>query len=198
MKTLLTSLILIFALTPLSKASSAYPGVVEQALPSLPVDTRCSLSIGTPVIDYGSQSRWQLQDTTNSNEVTPGKRTLMLSVTCPYTQTMRLALHGDRSANGTLRYGAQGHVNIRLLEAQLDGQTVQVVTLTPGNSINDTPSDIIQLRPGDSFAAVRNGHLAKGKSFTARLEIEPVLTDSAARVSAHQTNESNLTLELLN
>lgn len=165
-------------------------------MPSLlPIDEHCSISTGTPVIDYGIQSRWQLQDASNSQMLTPGKRVLMLNIVCPYTQEMRLVLRGDRTANGSLRYGERGSVNIRVLDAQVDDQTVQVTPTMPDGAINGAASSSLKLRAGNYFAATRNNQLVKGKTFNARIEIEPILPESAARVSALERNESRLTIE---
>lgn len=165
--------------------------------PSLPGDTRCSLSASSPVIDYGTQSRWQLQDATANQGVTPGKRTLTVNITCPFSQTMRLALRGERSQDGELRYGDKGSISARVLDGQLDGHNVSLVTTTPSGIINGSPVSALHLQPDGSFAAAKNGQLAKGKSFSLRMQLEPVMPESAARVASRQVSESNLTLELI-
>lgn len=156
----------------------------------LPVDSRCTLSVSASVIDYGNQSRWQLQDAA-SGQVTPGKRTLMLSVVCPYTQPFKLALRSD------LRYGAQGKINVSLSQAQLDGQSIQLASTTMNGILDGSPDESLRLQSGSRFAAVQNGRLATGKSLTLRMEIEPLLAESDTHVSAHQSNEATLTLELI-
>ncbi|AHG19499.2 hypothetical protein Z042_07640 [Chania multitudinisentens RB-25] len=179
------------ALTSFSAgAVSAWQDMNPDMPSGLPVDSRCTLSVSTPVIDYGNQSRWQLQDTTGG-QVTPGKRTLMLSVVCPYTQPLKLALRSD------LRYGARGNINVSLSEAQLDGQSVQLASTTPEGVLNGVPANSLRLQPGSHFAAVQNGRLARGKSLTLRIEIEPLLAERDTRVSAHQSNEATLTMELM-
>lgn len=184
--------LLLLALTSFSAGARAAGQDITPDRPSgLPGDNRCTLSVSTPVIDYGNQSRWQLQDAARG-QVTPGKRTLILSVVCPYTQPIRLAQRSD------LRYGSQGNINVNLSEAQLDGQSIQLANTTPDGILNDAPVENLRLHPGSRFAAVQNGRLATGKSLTLRMEIEPVLTDRDTRVSAHQNNEGTLTLELIN
>lgn len=169
-----------------------------QDMPSiLPIDTRCSLSVSAPVIDYGSQSRWQLQDAGGAQMLTPGQRSLMVSVVCPYTQTLRLSLLGDRAANGDVRYGKHGSVNLHIVDAQVDGQSVPVATLTPQGTVEGAPSANLRLQPGQNFAAAKNGKLVKGRSFNARIEIEPVMPQRDAQVTSRQTNESLITLELM-
>ncbi|MDR0805538.1 MAG: fimbrial protein [Enterobacteriaceae bacterium] len=171
--------------------------IVQQGI-APPVDNRCKISASSPVIDYGTQSRWQLQDVAgNKNEVSTGKRTLMLSVICPYTQTMRLMVRGERAANGDLRHGMKGNIKIRLTDPQLDGKAIQITATMPDGVLTGGAESILLLQPNKGFAPTQNGQLAKGKTFTARLDIEPVMPESAARISSHQTTETQLTVELL-
>lgn len=197
MRTFLTTLALGLALCQPVEATSTRHGTTADNVSILPIDTRCSLSTGALVIDYGTQSRWQLQDVAGGQKVTPGKRILTINVVCPHSQTIRLTLRGDRAANGDLRYGDRGSVSLRLLDAQLDGQNVQMAVTAPDGLLNGTPSVITFLQPGNSIVGIQNGLPGKGKSFTARIELVPVLPANEARVSARQLNESNLTLELM-
>ena len=163
----------------------------------LPIDARCSISTGVRVIDYGTQSRWQLQDVGGSQQVTPGKRTLMVSVVCPYTQTMRLSVRGDKAGNGDLRYGERGSVSLHIQNAQLDEQDVQLTKTTPDGVPGGSSVSQLRLQPGDIIAATRNGIITKGKRFTARVELTPVMAEGDSRVSARQYSEANLVLNLM-
>ncbi|MFC0227274.1 fimbrial protein [Serratia aquatilis] len=192
MKIGFTALIVGLLLSQSVGAVSSVMGDPSLQPPPLPMDSNCSLSIGGGVVDYGRQSRWQMQSaSTGGNALTPGKRTLMLNVVCPYTQQMRLALRGD------LRYGQRGTTVVRLLDVQLDGHSVQVVNTTPVGAFSGAPADAQLLQVGQTVAAVQNGQLAKGKVLSARLEIEPTLPESEARVAASQISESILTFELV-
>lgn len=163
----------------------------------LPTDTHCNLSANTTVIDYGSHSRWQLQDVGGGQKVSPGKRMLIVSVVCPYSQTMRVMLRGDRASNDNLRYGDRGSVTMRLLNAQLDGQNVPVATTTVDGRMSGAAETSLLLQPGNGMVAMYNGQPARGKSFTARIELEPVMPASDARISARQITESSLDLDLM-
>lgn len=196
MKILFTTLTLGVALCLAGGARAVLPVADNGMTP--PPDNRCSLSAGAPVVDYGVQSRWQLQDDGGSQRVTPGRRSLTLSVVCPYSQTMRLTLRGDMAGNGELRYGERGYVVLQLTDAQLDGQDVQTAAITLDGTLSGGEQTSLRLLPGNIFAAVQNGQLARGKRFTARVEIKPVLPEQDARVAARQVSEASLTLELIN
>lgn len=175
-------------------ASDFAPATIQ---PSLPVDTRCSISVGAAVIDYGSQSRGQLQRAGSKQILTLGKRTMILSVACPYSQAMRLTLRGAQAANGDLRHGDRGSTRIYVMDAQVDGRAVQLTSATSDGVLEGGAASSLQLQPGKSFSATQNGHFMKGKTFSARIEVEPVFPESATRVSARQVDESFMTLELM-
>ncbi|MFQ1681644.1 hypothetical protein ACK08B_17490 [Pantoea dispersa] len=160
-------------------------------LPQVAQDTPCSLSLGTQEVNYGRQTRYQLTDA-GGGQLSPGKRELLLGVVCPYSQPMKLALRGDRALDGALRWGEHGSVRLRLYDARLDGQPVALLQEQSGQS-----SESLLLRPGEPFSAVQNGNVVEGKTFTAQLEIVPLLPESASRVALQTDNEARLTLELL-
>lgn len=192
MKAFLITLAMMLALSPVTPSIAAgnnMPGII------LPGDTRCKVSASSEVIDYGSYSRGQLQDA-GGQKVSPGKRILMVNAVCPYKKVMRVILHGDKASNGNLRYGNKGSVTMRLLDAQLDGKSVQVAATKVGSHLRTSVESNILLQPGQGIVAIHNDQPAEGRSFTARIEIEPVMPESDARVSAYQTIESNLTFEL--
>lgn len=164
----------------------------------VPNSEQCNVSLSSGTVDYGSQSFWQMQSVAgNGQSVSPGKRQLVLNVQCPYSQSIRLAARGDRHPNGNFRYGPQGYLKANLVDASLDGQAVQLVQTTPDGVARTSPESNMALQPDQTFAPAINGRVAKGKVFTARLEIEPVIPESDARVSSRSSSESMLTLELV-
>ncbi|MGP0955598.1 fimbrial protein [Serratia sp. CY68758] len=171
------------------------PGQESSPMPTLPPDTRCSLSVSNPVVDYGMMSRWQMEDMGAGN-VSPGTRTLMVSVVCPYSRTMILRVEGEASELGGLRYGERGATRLRLLDAQLDGNAVELRAITPAGVITDSGGHILALNAGQRLAPVMQGRLAEGKALTVRLEIQPVLAEGDARVGSRQRSETMLTLTL--
>ncbi|HGM4923502.1 TPA: fimbrial protein [Serratia marcescens] len=163
-------------------------------MPILPPDTRCRLSVSNPVVDYGLMSRWQLEDI-GAGRVSPGTRSLTVSVVCPYSQTMSLRVEGE-DREGGLRYGEHGTTRLRLLDAQLDGNAVELRTVTPAGVITESGGQRLVLKAGQRLAPVMQGRLAEGKTLTARLDIQPVLAEDDARVSSRQRSETMLTLTL--
>lgn len=178
-------------------APKFYLGTEASEMLALPPDTHCSLSVSSPVVDYGVMSRWQLQDVAGG-KVSPGTRTLALSVICPNTRTIKLLVEGEKNERSKLRYGAQGSVHLRLLDAQLDGSPVDLRTLTPAGAITENGGQAVEPMIGQQLTPVVQNRLVKGKIFTAQLEVQPVLSEDEARVSSRQRSEATLTLTLVN
>lgn len=174
-----------------------HPDTMGSVVPERRTDNRCHLSVSNPVVDYGIMSRWQLQDAAKGT-VSPGMRSPMLSVVCPYTRTMKLLVQGKGSEQGELRYGEHGVTRLRLMDVQLDGNAVELRVLTPTGEVTNNGGRAVILSPGMQLVPVLEGKLAAGKSLTARVEIQPILTESEAQVSSPQQSESILTFTLIN
>lgn len=197
MKKLLMAIPLVFTLTPHSEAAPA-GNKIEKLLTNFASDRRCSLSLGKELIDYGTQTRSQLQNAPSvSNSFTFGKRTVMLSVICPSEQDFRLTLRSQTNAGGNVVYGERGSLFVRLSNVQVDGKSVQIAGSSVGGIIDDAASDSRFLQPDRAFVTVKNGTVAKGKTLTARMEVEPVVPTEDARVSQRQIIEARLSMELM-
>lgn len=164
---------------------------------SLPADSGCSLSASERHIDYGVQSRGQLQALAGGSLLSPGQRSVMLTVVCPYAQTMVMAVRGEATASGDLRYGERGGVKLRILDVSMDGKNVHVAATLANGTPDGQPSSGLRLQPGQHVGVIQNGHLLNGKTLSARIEIEPIMPEGDARVSYQHTTESRLTLELI-
>lgn len=171
------------------------PGLESNPTSTLPPDKHCSLSVSNPVVDYGMMSRWQMEDM-GASKVSPGKRSLMVNVVCPYSRTMILRIVGEGSELGGLRYGEHGTTRLRLLDAQLDGNIVELRTITPAGVITESGGHILALNAGQRLAPVMQGKLAEGKTLTVQMEIQPVLAEEDARVGSLQRSETMLSLTL--
>lgn len=190
-------LVLLMGVTGTSAANPIMPPALEASpMPTLPPDTRCRLSVSNPVVDYGMMSRWQLEYI-GAGSVSPGTRSLTVSVVCPYSRTMSLRVEGE-DREGGLSYGEHGTIRLRLLDVQLDGNVVELRTVTPTGVITESGGHRLALNAGQRLAPVMQGRLAEGKTLTARLEIQPVLAEDDARVSSRQRSETLLTLTLDN
>ena len=163
----------------------------------MPQDRRCTINVSSQDVDFGTLSRWQMQETGRGNTVSPGQRTLALSVSCPYSQPLHIMVQGEPAGDGNLRYGHAGSLQLDIHDAQVDGQPVQLIPVSRDRIRKGGEQAGLRLGPGSGVAASRNGSLVSGKTFTARLEVRPQLPERETRVTARQQSETRLTLEIL-
>lgn len=162
------------------------------------IDRRCTLSISPSLIDIGLLSQWQLMNVEGDRKGKIGKRTTWLEIICPYAQSMSFLIRGDKANNGDLKFGNIGSISIKISDLKMDGKRIFATVVTDKN-IERTSENQIQLQPGSTVVAKTNGQLAKGKNFTARIDLEPTLSDSKYfSIPERQKNEANFTLELTN
>lgn len=182
MKTIITTLTLVLSATSYADAP-------------LPADNQCHTSASTTIIDYGNQSRWQMQQL-DGQKVTPGKRTLLFNIVCPYSQPLRIRLRGKQASNGDLRYGEWGSIRLQIYDVRLDDQTLPIAFVTQDGRLISPAAPSMMLKPGNDFSPVSNGHAAQGKRLTARIDITPVLKESHARSAVRQSSDAEFSLEL--
>lgn len=186
--------VMLLGVSSVSSASPLTKPVGDFAL--LQPATRCRLSVSSPVVDFGMRSRWQLQDD-SAGGVTMGTRTLSVAVICPHAQTMTLLIQGGGSDGEELRYGRHGVTHLRLRDAELDGNPVELQEISPAGALTGKSGQTISLVSGQRLVPVVQGQLAGGKMLTMRMEVQPVLSASDARVTGRQVSESMLTITLV-
>lgn len=198
MKTPLWRALLLSAvmMSGLSGSAVARPGI--PAIPDAP-DARCTLSAGSGEVNYGPLSRGQLTPLPGRQSLlTPGARSLVLTVTCPDTRELMLTMQGIPSAKGggQLRYGDNGVILLSMTDASVDGEPVQLRTLDRTGGTGTRSAGSVSLMPGVSVVPVRQGKPVRGSVLTARLEMTPGLSDSSTRVAAPSTSDARFILEL--
>jgi hypothetical protein len=162
----------------------------------LPIEKRCEVNVSTPEIDYGIRTSGQLERLTDGKKLTFGKRYLTLNIFCPFNQVMRVVLRSNRDHEGQFQFGGNSSMRLRVLDAELDGKATQLTLIKDGIQ-KKSASESLELRPDFGMMATRNGEAIKGKIFSARLEVEPVLSEQDTHVSRRQVAEAHVTLELL-
>ncbi|WP_168395197.1 fimbrial protein [Erwinia amylovora] len=161
-----------------------------------PPENRCTITVGSPLIDYGVMSRWQLQDIAGGN-VSPGIRSTTVSVLCPHDRKIKLLLQGAANGTGHLRYGERGHILFRLSDVRLDGKPAELRSVSPDGIPEDASSEPQPLISGQQLVTLVQGRVTEGKTLTARLEIQPVLREKDARPGNLQRSAASLMLTLV-
>lgn len=166
------------------------------AVPSVapPTPPTCSVS-GSPVVDFGSRSRGQLQSTTGG--LTPGTRSLTVSAGCTLARGMKLRINALARGSNFSWSGTDSILRISARQGVLDGKAVQLQRLNAAGSPVGQPADTVTLAPDDTLVAMRDGNPAQGRQFGVTLNITPVTGEQDGRPVQRIYPEATLSITLV-
>lgn len=172
------------------------------AVPAHANDTECRLTLSQSAIEYGQLTRGQLLDyAPTADEATLDPRFFTLTASCGNPASMSVFLRGAAASAERFRFAEHGSFTLRLSEARLDGQPVQLSEASaggPGPLSASQPATALQLKPGVGAAlATLDGQPAIGRHFTARVEIHTHIPVEATRVANMQRWQGHGTFELI-
>ncbi|MGF6093467.1 hypothetical protein [Pseudomonas sp. 18175] len=144
----------------------------------------CRLFLSQSVIDFG-----QLRSADRSASL--GRRTVRLNVVCPENSTIALRFQADAADGRGYRFGSQGLFGLALLHPQLDGKPVELAQLYNPSERNG------QMRPGQPLVVVAGGLPAKGRTFSAQVQVDTWLPSAATAVRDKTTLEGGGRFELV-
>ncbi|VWD54559.1 hypothetical protein BLA18110_07956 [Burkholderia lata] len=157
-----------------------------------PVQRKCEVSIGQGRVEYGQHSAGELRPV-GKRQLSFGKRTLPLAVTCPVPATVSLSLRGRANTNGDLAFGTLGTTRLTLGDATLDGRKVQLHT----NRGTAPPADAVAFLAGHPVTiAPSQGIDARGRTLLATLTIESALPVGAAKITDLADLSSDAVIEV--
>lgn len=172
------------------------PGFSDGDAPMQADRSRCVISAGGRMVDYGVMSRWQLQETGRGAELTPGVRTLPVTVACGYTQEFRLRMVGNSSLAGQVRYGNSGWLKMRVNNLRVDGRATGIVVSSVDEGAREVPSGSASVSDGSLFTPYSDGQRVTGRTVTFDLVMEPRLSERDSRVAAPTESEAGLRITL--
>ncbi|TDA48291.1 hypothetical protein [Burkholderia pyrrocinia] len=158
-------------------------------------DSRCQLAVGVSHLDFGTLTRAQLQAAGGAN-LTPGTRSVPVSVTCSRPRAIKLAVQGERNTDGQFLHGRYGVLRVRLTGAQLDGRPVALVRISSKGTLVSQPANAVTVAPGDVVSIVEGASSPKGQRLTLALDSEPLLPDAATRVASTDSHETRVTVRI--
>ncbi|UVL64268.1 DUF1120 domain-containing protein [Pseudomonas sp. B21-032] len=129
----------------------------------------CAVSISQPLIDYGVLNRTTLKPL--AGELPLGVRNLVLNVHCPRPQPITLFYRAAPASAERFRFGDQGSYALRVSGALVDGESVDLASLTKTGGVTEQADAVSDWLPDKGLAPIRAGNLVPVRSFSARLEI---------------------------
>lgn len=163
-------------------------GLLAGLLPAPASAASCRLSLSQPLVDYGSL---RTGEQPVGQGVFLGKRTVRLNVVCPEASVIALRFQGVAMDGQGFRFGRQGSFRLTLEHPQLDGKPVELAQL---HNHADRGG---QLQPGQSLVVLAGGLPAKGRTFSAQVQVDTWLSSAATAVRDKTTLEGSGRFELV-
>ncbi|UVJ45137.1 DUF1120 domain-containing protein [Pseudomonas sp. LS1212] len=125
----------------------------------------CEVSISQTQIDYGLFNRTTLKP--QGGELPLGARSLRVNVNCAQPDAMTLFYRAVPAGAERFRFGEQGSYALRLRDALLDGEQVDLAQVAAAGQAGAA----IAWLPDKGLTPVKAGNIARGRSFSARLDV---------------------------
>lgn len=153
----------------------------------------CTLSLSQPRIELGVLRPGGLSWLPGQPDLFFGTRRLSLNIACPGPTSMALRFDGPAAGPQAFRFDRQGWFTVGLSNARLDGKPVTLAAaLLPAEA---AASHL--MAPGQSLVVLARDRPAKGRFFSAQVEIDTHLPVSATRVRDETPIEGRGRFELL-
>lgn len=164
--------------------------LAEQATP-------CQLWSSDNHIDYEPRTKEMLAPAPpHAAMLSFGQRTMLLSVSCDKPTRFALSFQGPGATPGAFGFGAQGRLQLRLENAQLDGHPVPMVPAAGTGNPNREASYSLAIQPGERVVMAPDNAL-QGKQWSAQLRLEPLVPSADARVSGRTQFDGDISIQLM-
>lgn len=141
-------------------------------------------------------TRWQVHAArSGQGNLTPGIRALTINIVCSSMQALRFRLQGEQ-ANGEFSYGKQGRLLVRLKDARLDNQPIQLGSIGSEGLLQTTFASELNVTAGMWVIPEREGRTVAGNTLTLVMQIEPELTANVAQPYLAGSREGHIMLIL--
>lgn len=154
----------------------------------------CQVAFAQPVLDFGRFNRTTLQVQAGGPSL--GTRSVDLTVSCPVAQPMPLLFRAVAADANRFRFGEQGSFALRLEDALLDGQPVELGSSSAGGQTPTRGARQLGWAPGHYLTPLRAGVPVEGQVLRARLQVQAWGGDSLFRLNDAQSWQTDGRLEL--
>ncbi|MCP1417265.1 hypothetical protein J3D47_001508 [Pseudomonas laurylsulfativorans] len=140
----------------------------------------CQLTLSQPVVDYGVVNR--AMHNPASQELTLGVQRLSLNLSCSQPADMTLFYRAIAATAERFRFAEHGSYAVRMSEAQLDGQAVDLGLISAVGQVPEVTAPSLLWRPQQALVPVRGGVAVQGQSLSAQLELTAWAQEKALQV----------------
>lgn len=140
----------------------------------------CDMRLSNTEVNYGALNRGEMNIRGNA-PIDLGSRQLTLTAVCRQAEPIGLRFEGDAVDPGGYRFAGKGRFTVKLSNATLDGNAVQLARTGSGSDSSTGAVNAVELRPNERVIAIAQGLRAAGKVFSAQVEIQTFVDEASTR-----------------
>lgn len=155
----------------------------------------CQLNVSEPRLDFGLMQRAHL--VASAPEHLLGERRLSVTLNCPHPSDMSLFYRGVAAGAERLRFTDRGSYSLRVQDAVLDGQSVELGLLPAAGSAPVARGNSLAWQPEHGVVPLRDGLAATGESLSLSLEFKAWAQTEATQVRDATTWETSALIDAI-
>ncbi|KAA6173822.1 DUF1120 domain-containing protein [Pseudomonas veronii] len=156
----------------------------------------CQLNLSESSLDFGLTNR--AVSVRSAAEHLLGERRLNMSLNCPQPTDMSLFYRALAISTERFAFTERGSYTVRVSDAVLDGQAVELGLLTGSNQPPVSTGTALKWRPDHGIVPIRAGVALKGQSFSVQLEVSAWASEDATRVRDAVTWDTSGVFDAIN
>ncbi|MGB3123041.1 MAG: DUF1120 domain-containing protein [Pseudomonas sp.] len=156
----------------------------------------CQLNLSESVLDFGLMNR--AGASMPATERLLGDRRLSLTLNCPNPTDMSLFYRGLASGTERFRFTERGSYSLRVSDAVLDGQAVELGLLSGSGQPAIRTGAILGWRPEHGIVPMRGGVPVNGRSLSLQVEAKAWAQEEASRVTDAVTWDTSGVFDAIN
>lgn len=129
----------------------------------------CQLNLSEPLLDFGLMNRAARNP--SAPQWLLGERRISVQLNCPQAQDMTLFYRAPAASAERLRFTERGSYALRVQEAVLDGQAVELGLLAGSGQAPGHVAQALAWRPNHAITPLRDGVPAQGKSLALVVQV---------------------------
>jgi len=153
------------------------------------------VTAGPSLMDFGARTRGQLENVVGG--MSPDKRSLTVNAGCTVAREMKLRFSGAARGNQFSWGGTDSELRVRVRQARLDGNAVQLQRLNNAGSLSGEPADEVDILPEQMLVAVVHGQPITGRQLSVMVDIVPVFGEKDTHPVARMHMDMLLSVALM-
>lgn len=143
----------------------------------------CQIQVSQPTVDYGSLNPDMIRaGAKNSKTALLDKHYIQLYILCSEDRAMTIGFHAITADNESYQLGELGNFELTVKDAQLDGASVLLGTVSKVGDVPMVSEQELKLTPGKYIVPVASHQLMSGKSLSLKVEVNSRLATEKLKI----------------